>query len=70
MHFVFVFTATMNYYCPAFFLSFISVYPLNFNKYARIKSVHQIFIFKNISHLVADNADATNPSVDIGMRSP
>lgn len=28
------------------FLSFISVYPLNFNKPGRIKSVHLVFIFK------------------------
>ena len=37
-------------------LSFISVCPLNCNKPGRIKSVHQVFIFKNISHLVAGNS--------------
>ena len=38
------------------FLSFISVCPLNFNKLGRIKSIHQVFILKNISHLVAGNS--------------
>ena len=37
-------------------LSFISVCPLNFNKPGRIKSVHQVFILKYISHLVAGNS--------------
>ena len=38
------------------FLSFIYVCSLNFNKLGRIKSVHQVFILKNISHLVAGNS--------------
>ena len=52
------------------FLSYISVCPLNFNKLARIKSVHQVFIFKNISHLVTDYTGSANHSADIGMRMP
>lgn len=52
------------------FLSFISVYPLNFNKPGRIKSVHQVFILKNISHLIAYYTRPANHSVDIGMRMP
>ncbi len=50
------------------FLSFISVYPLNFNKPGWIKSVHLMFILKNISHLVADYTGPANHSVDVGMR--
>ena len=30
--------------------------PLNFNELGRIKSVHQVFIFKNIPHLIADHS--------------
>lgn len=52
------------------FLSFISVCPLNFNKSGRIKSVHQVFILKNISHLVADYTGPANHSVNVGMRMP
>ena len=52
------------------FLSFISVYPLNFNKPGWIKSVHLMFILKNISHLVADYTGPANHSVDVGMRMP
>lgn len=33
-----------------------SIYPLNFNKLGRIKSGHQVFIFKNIPHLIADHS--------------
>ena len=52
------------------FISFISLCALNFNKLSRIKPVHQVFIFKNISNLVADYTCPTNHSVDIGMRMP
>ena len=52
------------------FLSFISVCPLKFNKLGRIKSVHQVFILKHISHLVADYTCTTNHCVDVGMRMP
>ena len=38
------------------FLSFISICPLNFNKPGWIKSVHQVFILKYISHLVTGNS--------------
>jgi len=48
----------------------LCVCSLNFNKLARIKFVHQVFIFKNISHLVADYMSAANLSVDVGMRMP
>lgn len=53
-----------------FFLSFISLCPLNFNKPGWIKSVHQVFILKNISYLVADYTGPSNHSVDVGMRMP
>lgn len=52
------------------FLSFISVCSLNFNKLARIKSVHQVFILKYISYLVADYEGTANLSINIGMRMP
>ena len=38
------------------FFSFISICPLNFNKPGWIKSVHQVFILKYISHLVTGNS--------------
>lgn len=48
----------------------ISIYPLNFNKLGRIKSVHQVFILKNISHLIADYTSTANLSVNVGVRMP
>ena len=48
----------------------ISIYPLNFNKLGRIKSVHQVFIFKNIAHLIADYTSTANLSVNVGVRMP
>ena len=52
-------------------LSFISVCPLNFNKLGRIKSVHQVFILKNISHLGTDDYTCpANHNVDTGIRMP
>ena len=49
-------------------LSFIYVYPLNFNKFGRIKSIHQVFILKNISHLGVDYMGTANHEVSVGMR--
>lgn len=49
---------------------FITAYSYNFKKLPRIKTVHSVSIFKNVSHLVTDYAGATNFSVDIGMRMP
>ena len=47
-----------------------SIYPLNFNKLGRIKSVHQVFIFKNIAHLIADYTSTANLNVNVGVRMP
>ena len=44
--------------------------PLNFNELGRIKSVHQVFIFKNISHLIADYTGTANLNVNVGVRMP
>ena len=43
---------------------------LYFNNLGLIKSVHQVFIFKNISHLIADYTGAANHSVNVGVRMP
>lgn len=47
-----------------------SICPLYFNKLGRIKSVHQVFIFKNIAHLIADYTGTANLSVNVGVRMP
>lgn len=52
--------------CPLF----ISAYSYNFKKLSRIEIVHPVFIFKNISHPIADYIGSTKHSVNIGMRMP
>ena len=44
--------------------------PSNGNKLGRIKSVHQVFILKYISHLIADYTGTANHSVNVGVRMP
>lgn len=44
--------------------------PLNFNKLGRIKFVHHVFIFKYISHWIADYTSTANLSVNVGVRMP
>lgn len=52
--------------CPLF----IFAYSYNFKKLSRIETVLPVFIFKNISHLIADYTGSAKHSVNVGMRMP